>query len=58
MGVALHIDQVSLNHILDMGRMCRLDLSVLGTVEIVNIVTLNGLIQERYPQHEDCRQRE
>jgi hypothetical protein len=38
--------------------MCRLDLSVLGTVDIVNVVTLNGLIQERCPQHEDYRQRE
>ena len=46
MEVALHIDQVARGHILDMGRMCRLDLSVLGAVEIVNVVILNGVYGE------------
>ena len=33
--------------------MQRIDLRVLGAVEIINVVALNGLIEERQPQRQD-----
>ena len=35
--------------------MQRVDLGVFGSVEIVNVVALNGLVEERQPQQEDQR---
>ena len=51
-----HVDQIALENILGVRRMQRIDLRVLGAVEIIRIVALNRLMEKRQPQADDQQQ--
>ncbi len=58
MRVTLHVDEVTLKHVLHMHRVSRLDLGVLRAVQIVKVVTLNRLVEKQRAHQQDHRQRE
>ena len=53
MRMAPHVHQVSQEYVANMVGMGRIDLGVLGAGEVVDIVALDGLVQERRPQQQD-----
>ena len=48
--MAFHIDHVSLKHVANVDGMGRVDLGVLGAVEVVDVVALDTLTQKWRPQ--------
>ena len=50
MRMAAHIHHLAQENVADVQRMERVDLRVLSAVKIVDIVALNGLIEERKPE--------
>ncbi len=56
--MAFHIDQISLEHVANVDGMGRVDLGVLGAGEIVDVVTLDCLVQKWHPQQQDDCQHE
>jgi len=50
MRVTLHVHELSQEYIADVSRMGRIDLGMFGSGEIVDVVALDGLVQEGRPQ--------
>src|SRR5581483_5278042 len=53
--MSAHIHHVAQKHVAGVERMQRIDLGVLRAVEIVDVVALDGLVQERQAQQDDQR---
>src|SRR5579863_9852953 len=53
MGMPTHVRKIPQEHITHVRGMERLNLSMLGAVEVVNVVTLNGLMEKREAQSQN-----
>jgi len=51
--MAAHIHHLALENVAGVQRMQRVNLRVLGAIEIVDIVALDGLIEKRQSQNQD-----
>lgn len=50
MRMSSHVDQFTEKRVTNMAGMEWIDLSVLGAVEVINVVALNGLVQKWNPE--------